>query len=96
MPVRLQNIDVGDIIGAAAAAVATVGRPPRSVIVELQLAEGIQPRRPLGGRRDVPHDHSGGVDRHHEVSGVLHRVGLSTVDVGDLEKSKRNIQKERL
>lgn len=61
-----------------------VARPPRAVIEELQLTEGVQ----LGGRRDVPHDHSGGVDRHGKVSGVFHRVGLPAEDVGDLQRSK--------
>lgn len=83
---RLQDVDVRYVIGAVA-----VGRPPRAVVVELRLAEGIQLQLPPGGRRDVPHDHSGGVDRHREVSGVLHCVGLSTVDVSELEKSKTNI-----
>lgn len=78
MPVRLQ-----DVVGGPA-----VGRRP--VIVELQLAEGIQLPLPIGWSRDVPHGHSGGVDRHHKVSGVLHCVGLPAEDVSDLEKGRTN------
>lgn len=66
------------------------------MIVELELAEGIQRQPVLGRSRDVPHDHSGGVDRHHKVCRVLHCVGLPAEDVSDLEKSKTNTFQRRL
>lgn len=87
VPTWLQDVDVRYVVGAPA-----VGQPPRPVIVELQLAEGIQLQLlpVIGPSRDVPHDHSGGVDQHHEVGRVLHCVGLSAEDVGDLEKRETN------
>lgn len=54
------------------------------MIEELHLAGGT--RLPLGGRRESPHEHPGGVDPHRQLLGVLHREGRSAVDVSDLEK----------
>lgn len=38
----------------------------------------------FGRRREVPHDHSGWVDRHHKVSGVFQGASLLSEDINDL------------
>ena len=41
---------------------------------------------PFGRCGDVPHDHSGWVDRHYKVSGVFHGTSLLSEDIKDLEE----------
>lgn len=38
----------------------------------------------FGRCRDVPHDHSGWVDRHHKVSRVFQGASLLSEDINDL------------